>query len=69
MLWMEKGFFQKKENVNLQEASQVVSSYGYNNNFAWFVSSFSGASGEFWEKRSSPRSAPWSAVGMEAKAD
>ena len=26
----EKGFFQKKENVNLQEVSQVVSSYGYN---------------------------------------
>lgn len=25
-----KGFFQKKENVNLQEVSQVVSSYGYN---------------------------------------
>ena len=26
----EKGFFQKKENVNLQEVSQIVSSYGYN---------------------------------------
>ena len=26
----EKGFFQKKENVNLQEVFQVVSSYGYN---------------------------------------
>lgn len=26
----EKGFFQKKENVNLQEVSQVMSSYGYN---------------------------------------
>ena len=26
----EKGFFQKKENVNLQEVSQVVSSYAYN---------------------------------------
>jgi hypothetical protein len=26
----EKGFFQKKENINLQEVSQVVSSYGYN---------------------------------------
>ena len=26
----EKGFFHKKENVNLQEVSQVVSSYGYN---------------------------------------
>ena len=46
MLWMEKGFFQKQENVNLQEVYQVVSSYGYNNNYAWFVSSFSGASGE-----------------------
>ena len=26
----ERGFFHKKENVNLQEVSQVVSSYGYN---------------------------------------
>lgn len=26
----EKGFFHKKENVNLREVSQVVSSYGYN---------------------------------------
>ena len=26
----ERGFFQKKENVNLQEVSQVVSSYAYN---------------------------------------
>ena len=26
----ERGFFHKKENVNLQEISQVVSSYGYN---------------------------------------
>ena len=25
-----KGFFQKKENVNLQEVSEIVSSYGYN---------------------------------------